>query len=228
MNFYAAPCNFISLLSSKTSMLEFRGFSKNYQQRRVLDFGDLQLPGGISWLMGGNGVGKTTLLRCIAGILDFKGHIALNGIDLGKEPIAYRLRVNFGEAEPLYPGFLKGIELVRFFAEAKKAPKGQANELIALFQARAYMEEPVSTYSSGMAKKLSLILAFLGNPQLILLDEPLITLDVAAQATLKLLIREISLKNVQFIVSSHQELDMGTDLPINRWKIQEGKLLLNQ
>lgn len=205
-------------------MLNFKRFEKGYKGHIILSLDDLTFSQGVSWLMGTNGAGKTTLLRCVAGIIDYKGQIAWNGIDMEKEPITYRLLVNFGEAEPLFPAFLKGMELIRFFSEAKKAPSGQAETLIEQFGAQHYLQDPVGTYSSGMAKKLSLILAFLGHPQLILLDEPLVTLDVEAQETLKTLIQAHAAKDVDFIISSHQVLDLVLDGPMHKWEIQQGKL----
>ncbi|SEM13885.1 ABC-2 type transport system ATP-binding protein [bacterium A37T11] len=208
-------------------MLRFTGFSKSFQTRTILDFGDLELPGGVSWLLGENGAGKSTLMYCAAGIQPFKGEISIKGARLKKESIAYRLHVNMAEAEPVFPAFLKGMELIRFFEESKKAPAGQSEVLIERFQVRHFIYEPVGTYSSGMTKKLSLILAFLGKPALILLDEPLITLDVQAQEILHHLILETAALSVNFLISSHQELDLGNQLPINRLRLDQGKLLIN-
>jgi ABC-2 type transport system ATP-binding protein len=74
------------------------------------------------------------------------------------------------------------------------------------------IDKPIGTYSSGMLKKLSLVLAFLGNPKLILLDEPLITIDAESLKILYSWIREEHNKGVSFMLSSHQALDVGEHL----------------
>jgi len=80
---------------------------------------------------------------------------------------------------------------------------------------QSFVNRPVGTYSSGMMKKLSLLLAFLGNPKLILLDEPLITIDTASLAILNTWIREKhKQEGTSFLLSSHQILEDGS-LPVS-------------
>ena len=156
-----------------------------------------------------NGSGKSTLLKSIAGILAFNGDILLDAtISIKKQPVAYRKLVNFAEAEPLFPEFLTGMEMIKLFASAKDAPAGQEQQFIESMKMQSYVDRPIGTYSSGMLKKLSLVLAFLGSPKLILLDEPLITIDTESLKILYSWISEQHNKNgVSFMLSSHQALD---------------------
>jgi ABC-2 type transport system ATP-binding protein len=195
-------------------MLHFVDYKKSYGNYPALQIPDLKLDNGIYWIKGVNGSGKSTLLKSIAGILAFNGDIVLDGnISIKKQPVDFRKLVNFAEAEPLFPEFLTGTEMIRLFADAKDAPKGQESRYIESMGIQTYMDRPIGSYSSGMLKKLSLVLAFLGNPKLILLDEPLITIDTAA---LKILYTWISEQNrdngVSFMLSSHQALD-AEELP---------------
>ena len=190
-------------------MLQIRNFRKAYGRFTVLSIDELAIKPGVFWIKGANGSGKSTLLKAAAGILDFDGEILLGGkISLKKDPIEYRRRVNFAEAEPLFPEFLTGKEMMHLFASAKHAPAQQQDYLVDSMHMNAYVNEPLSTYSSGMLKKLSLALAFLGKPDVILLDEPLITMDTAS---LQVLYRWIEEKhrdeNVSFFLSSHQPLE---------------------
>jgi ABC-2 type transport system ATP-binding protein len=189
-------------------MLHLQNIKKYYGNFLALEIPDLELNSGIYWLKGGNGSGKTTLFRMIAGMLPFGGKIVLNQqYSVKDQAQKYRRLVNYGEAEPLYPSFVRGIDLVNLYAKAKKAPKNQAMDLIAHFGASEYVLRPVGTYSSGMLKKLSLILAFLGNPTLILLDEPLITIDVEAVRLVLSLVKDYHQSQaVSFLLSSHQNL----------------------
>ena len=117
----------------------------------------------------------------------------------------YRHCINYAEAEPLYPEFLKGIDLVHLYAYTKKAAASQVNLMIKRFGVSSYINNKVGSYSSGMAKKLSLLLAFMGKPKLILLDEPFITLDQQAKIVVEELIAEYHNKGTAFIIPSHQE-----------------------
>ena len=195
-------------------MLAIRRFQKAYHGRVILTIPELDFAPGIHWIQGRNGSGKTTFFKAVAGMLPFEGQIRLNGrFDCNRDAVPYRMRVNYSEAEPLFPEFLTAGDLIQWVATAKKAPAGQANDLIDLFAIRDFMTTPVGTYSSGMLKKTSLVLAFLGQPQLILLDEPLITLDVTATQTVARLIETLSQQGVGFLLSSHQDFSLA-DLPI--------------
>ena len=192
-------------------MLHFTQFQKLYGDFPALKIDDLVIGSGIYWVKGVNGSGKSTLLKSIAGILSFNGDITLNGnTSIKKHPVAYRKLVNFAEAEPLFPEFLTGMEMVDLFASAKDAPPKQAAYFIESMQMGNYVNRPVGTYSSGMLKKLSLVLAFLGNPKLILLDEPLITIDTQSLNILYQWINSQHKNNgVSFMLSSHQPLEAG-------------------
>ncbi len=186
-------------------MLQFDHVTKNYNRQQVLEISNLKLERKIYWLQGINGSGKTTFLSMLAGQIPFEGDIFLEGINLRQNPLPYRRLVNFAEAEPQYPDFITGSELISFFTGIRKAAIVQTDMLINLFKIHRFLSQPIGTYSSGMVKKLSLLLAFIGKPALILLDEPLATLD---EGSIHLLPELISAYHKEFktcfIFSSHQ------------------------
>jgi ABC-2 type transport system ATP-binding protein len=186
-------------------MLQFENVYKSYNQQPVLEIDNLTLDRKIYWLQGINGSGKTTLLRILAGQIPFSGDILLEGISLRQNPLSYRRLVSFAEAEPLYPDFITGLELVRFYQDIRQSAAEQTDMLINLFRMHRFLSLPVGTYSSGMVKKLSLMLAFIGKASLILLDEPLATLDEGSIHILPDLISAYSKEfKTCFIFSSHQ------------------------
>jgi len=192
-----------------TAMLQFDHVYKTYNQQPVLDISHLKLERNIYWLKGINGSGKTTLLSMLAGLIPFKGDIQLDGVNLRFDPVSYRSLVNFAEAEPLYPDFITGNELVRFYQEIRKAATVQVDMLINLFKMHHFLKSPIGIYSSGMVKKLSLLLAFIGRPSLLLLDEPLATLDEGSVHILPELINAYHKEfKTGFIFSSHQSINM--------------------
>lgn len=194
--------------------LSFTNYRKAFGAVEVLNINDLTLESGIYWVKGENGSGKSTLFKSIAGIIDFDGNIELNkSLNSQKQTVEFRKMVNFAEAESLFPEFLTGKDLINLFSEAKNAPPSQSEFYLNDMKMQTYINEPVGAYSSGMLKKLSIVLAFLGKPQLILLDEPLITLDTYS---LKILYKWIEKKfvedGVSFLISSHQPLGFDSGI----------------
>ena len=140
-------------------------------------------------------------------MIPFEGDVTLNGMDLRSHPVDYRKHASFAEAEPLYPSFITGNDLVMFFSKIRDASNDEIELLTNHAGLGAALHNPVGTYSSGMVKRLSLLLAFIGHPQMILLDEPFATLDVDAIDALPNLIYNYREKyNTTFIFSSHQAL----------------------
>ncbi len=187
-------------------MLQFIEYRKQYNGLEVVSAPALELEHNLYWLKGENGSGKTTLIKSIAGLIPFDGDIFLGGVNIKQNRNAYRLLVSYAEAEPIYPVFLTGDDLIRFYAETRKANKQQVDGLVSSLGIAGFSGRKIGTYSSGMVKKLSLVLAFIGSPKLVLLDEPLITLDHEAVGNLQELIGNYFSDGVSFLVTSHQEI----------------------
>lgn len=186
--------------------LHFEKVKKYYGAFLALDIPLCSINDGTWLVQGENGSGKTTLLKMIAGLHPFEGDINLNGLSIKKQRQHFISAVNYAEAEPLYPGFLKAKDLVELYCKTKR---GNLNKAIALLkQLHIYdaYTKPLAAYSSGMVKKLSLALAFTGSAPLILLDEPFITIDVLAISVICEMIRSSQANGVSFIVTSHQLL----------------------
>lgn len=188
-------------------MLTITDFQKKYpgSEHTVLSIPALHLNKGIYWIRGENGAGKTSLIKSIAGLIPFKGQILVNGISIKTNRIGYTKIVNYAEAEPLYPLFLTGRELLSFYKSTKGG--GEPLRLMEAFGIHKFLHQKTGVYSSGMMKKLSLALAFTGNPQLVLLDEPLIALDADAVTVLQEYIRFSAHQGISFIITSHQPLN---------------------
>jgi len=192
-------------------MLQFDTVKKYYGSFPALDIPSLTLNSGTYWLKGENGSGKTTFLKMIGGLHSFEGNISLSKYSIRKNRVAYLQLINYAEAEPLYPSFLNARDLVALYCHTKK---GDLQKVLALLEQLHIIDaytKPLGTYSSGMLKKLSIALAFIGNPQWILLDEPLITVDADAVSIISSLINQARMENgVSFIFTSHQPFQPGT------------------
>lgn len=189
-------------------MLVVKDFIKKYNEQLVLDIKELAIEPGIYWVKGPNGSGKTSFFRSISGILPCKGSISINQINLHQSPTEYRRLINYAEAEPVLPAFLSGYELIAFYADSKGGEMKEVEGLIEYFGIAGFIQNQIGTYSSGMLKKLSVLLAFIGQPQVILLDEPLITIEDTFLPKIYDLIKQYRAdKGITFLISSHQALN---------------------
>jgi ABC-2 type transport system ATP-binding protein len=194
-------------------MIQLTEIKKKFGNHLVLDIPSFALDNGIYWIRGLNGSGKTTLLKILSGIIPFQGDVRIDGTSLKKKPVAYRRLISFAEAEPLYPGYLTGWDIVELFASVRKEKKEIVEELLGLFQVHYYVRTPIGTYSSGMLKKLSLVLAFIGKPSLIMLDEPLVTLDSENIPRIYDLIKNYQQQfGTSFLITSHQDIPDSASL----------------
>jgi ABC-2 type transport system ATP-binding protein len=189
-------------------MLSIKNAKKEYGTHLILDIPQLQFESGLFWVKGANGSGKSTLLKIISGMIPFGGEVNIDGVDLRKHPTDYRRLVNYVEAEPLYPPFLTGQDLISFFISTRMANKEEVDELVQKFNINSFIKNPIGTYSSGMVKKLSLVLAFIGQPKYILLDEPLVTIDKESVPILYDLVKLYFNRGVNFIFTSHQAFEL--------------------
>jgi ABC-2 type transport system ATP-binding protein len=189
-------------------MLQLVNVRKFYNKQLVLEVPSLQLESGFFWVKGANGSGKTTFLKMTAGLIPFEGDILFKEISLRHHLLDYRRHTSWADAEPLYPPFMTGMEMIYLYRSIRKVSADEVDVLLHLFHMQAYVHHPIGTYSAGMTKKLSLVLAFLGNPSLVVLDEPLITLDPeAVTAVCTLILEKQKASGTTFLMSSHQEPD---------------------
>jgi ABC-2 type transport system ATP-binding protein len=187
-------------------MLQFINFKKYYCNIPSLDIPAFEINTGIHLLKGTNGSGKTTLFRSLAGLLKFEGDVKLDNISLRNSPLTQRKLINYSEADPKFPPFLTGMDFIKLFALLKQFPTEDTAAIVERLKIDAYANNPIGTYSSGMLKKLSVTLAFIGEPKVILLDEPFANLDAESVMPIYELISDRHLKSrITFIITNHQD-----------------------
>jgi ABC-2 type transport system ATP-binding protein len=176
------------------NVLEIDDLHARYGEHEVLDGVSLQVSCG-EWfcLLGPNGVGKTTLLRCIAGQLEATcGDVRIAGHSLSAAPAAAKRRLGYACAPDQLPGLLSGRQCLEVYAIAKELDCIDADVLMLAEDLRfsKFMDAFVDTYSLGTRQKLCVLLALLGDPDLILLDEAFNGLDPRSGLAIKRHLRE--------------------------------------
>jgi ABC-2 type transport system ATP-binding protein len=204
-------------------MIQITSYKKSYDNHLILAIDELRLEAGIHWVLGKNGSGKSTLFKSIMGIIPFEGSIEVEGFK--SSSIDSKRIIGFSEAEPQFPASVSGYDILQFMAEVKNANINFLDATVATWGVDLYWKNAIGTYSSGMLKKISLLSAFLGTPQWIILDEPFILIDALTVNNLQNLIIEFASKyNTSFIISSHQTFDIATEQPVKSYLIENGKL----
>jgi len=172
-----------------TILLDVRQVHASYGKRDILNGVSLRISAG-EWfcLLGPNGVGKSTLVRCISGaVAPTQGDLQIASHSVIKEPIEAKRRLGFACAPEQLPGLLTGLQCLETFAHAKglSAIDADVLELAAEVRFDRYLHQFVDTYSLGTRQKLCVLLALLGEPSVIVLDEAFNGLDPASALVIK-------------------------------------------
>ena len=182
--------------------------------------------GEIIGLFGPNGAGKTTLLKCLSGLV-----MPRKGIILWKQKEARETQRRLGvllEGSRAFYWNLTGSENARYFAALKGLPANSRTQahldlLFELLDLGAVRHQLAGTYSTGMKKRLSLLIALLGEPRLLLLDEPTQGLDHASAETLKKYLRRIANLGTSILCATH-DLPFIFDLTSRILYLENGHL----
>ena len=200
--------------------VDIQGVSLRYGKMTALRELDLHLEAGeVLGLFGHNGAGKTTTMKLILGLLTpSEGQLRV----LGQEPNNPDVRRKMGylqENVMFYPQ-LSGRETLHHFARIKGADLKQADQLLEQVGLAHAADRRVKTYSKGMRQRLGLAQALLGDPRLLLLDEPTVGLDPIATQDLYVLIDKLRQQGTSVILCSH--VLPGVEAHINRAAILAG------
>jgi ABC-2 type transport system ATP-binding protein len=189
------------------AVIEVEGFSKNYGDfAAVRDLSFAVQPGEIVGLVGANGAGKTTTLRAITGILrPTTGTIRVSGSDIEKEPVAAKQHFAY-IPDTVHPyDLLTVTEHLHFVALAYRVENAETkySALLDELELADKKDEVASSLSRGMLQKMSLACAFLRDPRVVILDEPLTGLDPRGIRNIKESVRRRAEAGTAFLLSSH-------------------------
>jgi Cu-processing system ATP-binding protein len=167
-------------------MIEFRGLVKRFGRTEILHGIDLRVGRGrVTALLGPNGAGKSTMIKCLLGLVrPDAGDILLDGASVLGDP-GYRARIGYMPQTPRFPDNLNGTDLMTLMRHIRGPGAPTSEFLIDALDLRREMEKPLRTLSGGTRQKVNAVLAFLFEPDVLILDEPTAGLDPIASSTLK-------------------------------------------
>jgi len=191
-------------------MITINNLSKTYGTATVLNIENLEIPNGETFgLVGNNGAGKTTLFSLMLDLIQpTTGSVSIEGIKVN-ESEAWKKKVSAFVDDTFLIGYLTPEEYFYFIGELRGQNKASVDEFLKQFHDLFNGEilnsgKYVRDLSKGNQKKVGIVGAMIGNPEIIILDEPFANLDPSTQIKLKNLIKELSKHDgVTFLISSH-------------------------
>lgn len=186
-------------------------------------------PGEIVGFIGPNGSGKTTTLKLLTGIYQKdSGTIKVAGYDIDKEPLEAKKNIGYISDSPDMFLRLKGIEFLNLIADIYHVPekkrKERIKELTKAFSLENILDSQMISYSHGMRQKMMVIAALIHEPDVWILDEPLIGLDPSSAHQLKQMMKEHAKKNHAVLFSTHV-LEVAEKLCDRVIIINQGKII---
>ena len=184
-------------------MIKIKNLHKKFGKLTVLDGLNLNInKGGIFAVLGPNGSGKTTLIKSVLGmVIPEEGTINIDGEEILKKH-EYRNNVNYLPQIANFPGNLSVSELIQMIKDIR-TKKANDLELIELFDLQPFLKKKLSNLSGGTKQKVNLVLAFMFDAEIIILDEPTTGLDPISLIRLKKIIQEEKQKGKTILITSH-------------------------
>lgn len=210
-------------------MIEIKNLTKKFNKFTALNDVSLSFNDGHSIaLIGPNGCGKTTLIKCILGLnVVEEGDILVNNESV-KDHYKYRENIGYMPQIGRYPENMTIEETVKMIQDTRKNHSGELDtELLQAFELEKIFDKKMRTLSGGTTQKVSAVLAFMFNPNIIILDEPTAGLDPLASEILKNKIIKEKNKGKLIVITSHllSELD---DIVSEIVFMNEGKVIVHQ
>lgn len=189
-------------------MIEVKDLVKRYGEKTAVDGLSFTLSdGGVHGFLGPNGAGKSTTMNIITGCLSAtSGEVMINGVDISADPVAAKKKIGYlPEIPPLYED-MTPYEYLIFVGEAKNVPYDKLYKNVKSVMELTYIDDVkgqlIKNLSKGYKQRVGLAQTMLGNPEIIILDEPTVGLDPRQISEIRDLIRRLGeIKTV--IISSH-------------------------
>ncbi len=194
---------------SVSACIEAKGLAKSFGAKLAVEDLDLVVRSGeIYGLLGPNGAGKTTTLKMLCGLMrPDRGRVALCGWDMAKNPLEAKRRLAFIPDNPYIYDALTGREFLKLVASlygiGPDLAAARIGELADLLEVGPWLDQRAEGYSHGMRQKIVLASALLHQPEVYLVDEPLVGLDPAGIITVREIFRQEAARGACLVISTH-------------------------
>jgi ABC-2 type transport system ATP-binding protein len=211
-------------------MIELKNLTRKYGDFTAVSNLNLTIPPGeIFGFIGPNGAGKTTTIKMMGGlILPTSGSIKICGIDMKTHPEEAKRNIGFIPDRPYLYEKLTGMEFMRFIADLYNVEEelffSKAKKLLTMFSLIDWTDELIEAYSHGMKQRLIMSAALLHDPELIIVDEPLVGLDPEGIKMVRDLFRQLAEKGKSIFMSTHT-LKVAEDICDRIGIINKGNLI---
>ncbi len=190
------------------SLFRLEALTKRYPGVTALDDLTVDVPRGLVGLVGANGAGKTTMFRLMLGLArPTEGTVEVCGIDVAADPIEVRSRLGYMPEHDCLPLDQTAADVVATFGELSGLPARDARQrasdildLVGLDEARF---RPISGFSTGMRQRTKLAQALVGDPELVLLDEPTAGLDPLGREEMLALVARLGTFGISVLMATH-------------------------
>jgi len=199
--------------------IQLRDLFKSYGPVRALDGLNLEVPkGSLYGLLGPNGAGKSTAIRIICTLLSpDSGHVEVGGLDALFEEKEIRRKLGYVAQDVAIDKILTGRELLQLQGDLyhldSKRKRKRIDELIQRLDMHEWIDRRCGSFSGGMKRRLDLASGLLHEPELLILDEPTVGLDIESRSVIWELLKELRNKETTILLSSHylEEVDELAD-----------------
>ncbi|MEM9976136.1 MAG: ATP-binding cassette domain-containing protein [Cyanobacteria bacterium P01_D01_bin.2] len=200
---------------SQQPAVVIKGLQKRYGDVQAVKDVSLQIePGEIFGLLGPNGAGKTTTIRCLCTLtLPDAGSLDVMGVSVVDDPRQVRQRLGYIAQEVALDKVLTGRELLQLQAAIYHLPgklaKARINQMIELLELTDWADKKTGTYSGGLKKRLDLAAGLLHQPDVLVLDEPTVGLDIESRSAVWRFLRQLQAAGTTILITSHylEEVD---------------------
>ena len=206
-------------------MIRIQSINKNFKKLQALSNINVEFfSGQVVALIGPNGSGKTTLIKSILGLVrPDDGSITFNNVAIANE-VSYRNHIGYMPQIGKYPDNMTIGQLFSMIKNIRKTANRCDEELFYKFKLDTILDKPMRSLSGGTRQKVSAALAFLFDPQVLILDEPTAGLDPLSSEILKAKVLEQKEKGKLILITSHVLSDLE-ELTTNVMYLQDGKVV---